>query len=84
MAKSVEQKEFEEKEYSQWCENNKEYLIRFLKENLSIIHKADTTGWHYETNTLTTSLKLNNEIINEDTVILSTTILKINPFIKRD
>jgi hypothetical protein len=71
MAKSVEQKEFEENEYSQWCENNKEHIIRFLKENLNIYAKADVHGWNYEENVLTVNLDLDNEIISQSTTILS-------------
>ena len=36
MTQSTEMKDFKEDQYELWLELNKEYLLRFIKENLSI------------------------------------------------
>lgn len=44
MAQSKEMKDFQESEYQEWLGQNKEYLLRFLKENLSIWIDSESLG----------------------------------------
>ena len=44
MTQSTEMKYFQEEQYQLWLELNKEYLVRFLKENLSIMTDYTSCG----------------------------------------
>jgi hypothetical protein len=66
MAKSTEQKEFEEKEYSQWYETNKDHLSKFLSENLEIEVDINTVNNFYNDYSRYVRVKilLNEEVIS--------------------
>lgn len=65
MAKSAEQKEFEEKEYSQWCENNKNHLTKFLSENLEVeIDIKNVNTFYDDYKYVRIKLLLNEEVIS--------------------
>lgn len=44
MTQSTEMKEFNEKQYQLWLEENKEFLTRFIVENLGIFVDTDSVG----------------------------------------
>lgn len=44
MVQSTEMKDFQEEQYQLWLEENKEFLLRFIKENLSIVTEDTSCG----------------------------------------
>lgn len=53
MAQSTEMKDFQEEQYQLWLEENKEFLTRFIVENLKLnIDYMSRSGYqdHYEVN----------------------------------
>ncbi len=65
MAKSTEQKEFEEKEYAQWYETNKDHLIKFLSENLEVeVDIKNVNTFYDDYKYVRVKLLLNEEVIS--------------------
>lgn len=67
MSESKEMKEFNEKQYQLWLEENKEFLTRFIVENMQL--ETDEYSWYeggHRNSRITLNIKLDEELVTTE------------------